>query len=168
MGGRNFLSPIFLIGGQGMQCPFCGYQDSKVIDSRPIDEGKSIRRRRECLDCKKRFTTYETVESIPLMVIKKDNTRQAFDKNKLRSGILRACTNLPISVEEVDEMVGQIESTIENSMVQEVPSDYIAEVTMQVLKDKDEVAYVRFASVTNRFNDVDSFFHLLNELKGDK
>lgn len=151
-----------------MQCPFCGFYDSKVIDSRPTDEGRSIRRRRECLECTKRFTTYETVERLPLMVIKKNAARQVFDRNKLTSGILRACTNRPISVEEVDQIVDNIELTIENEMSQEVSSDYIAELVMQSLKKRDEVAYVRFASVTNRFSDVNSFLELLNELKGDK
>ena len=151
-----------------MRCPFRSHLESKVIDSRPTDEGKSIRRRRECLACNKRFTTYEVMENIPIIVIKKDKTRQTFDHSKLTAGILKACTNRPVSIEAIEEIVYNIEATIQNSLLREISSDEIANMVMQELKTLDEVAYVRFASVTNRFSDVDSFLELLNELKKNK
>lgn len=151
-----------------MKCPFCSYFESKVIDSRPINEGKSIRRRRECLDCQKRFTTYESVETLPVFVIKKDKTRQTFERQKLINGLINACANRSISIGVIESIADSIEATIQNLLVKEITSDKLAEMVMEKLRDIDEVAYVRFASVTNRFSDVDSFFELLNELKNKK
>jgi len=151
-----------------MKCAFCGFSDSKVVDSRPTDEGKSIRRRRECLNCQARFTTYEVMENLPIIVVKKDKTRQAFDRTKLTLGLIRACTNRPISVDTIEQITGKIESIIQNSLEKEITSEKIAMLAMEQLKAVDEVAYVRFASVTNRFSDVDSFFELLNDLKSGK
>lgn len=151
-----------------MKCPFCGFPDSKVVDSRPTDEGKSIRRRRECLKCQGRFTTYEVMENLPVIVVKKDKTRQSFDRTKLTAGLIRACTNRSISVETIEQITSEIEQSIQNSLEKEITSEEIAILAMQKLRDLDEVAYVRFASVTNRFSDVDSFFELLNELRNGK
>lgn len=145
-----------------MKCPSCGYTESKVIDSRPSDDGERIRRRRECLSCGTRFTTYEVIETMPLMVIKRDESRQAFNKEKLLNGLLRACEKRPVSLETLENLVDQIEYTLNNSFVKEVSSQEIGELALQKLKDIDLVAYVRFASVYRDFKDVDSF---LSELK---
>ena len=143
-----------------MKCPFCGYHDSKVIDSRAVDE--RIRRRRECLQCARRFTTYESVETMPIVVIKKDMARESFDRNKLVNGLLRACEKRPVSLEEIDRMVDEIEADILNSLDREVASYRIGEMAMEKLKQVDEVAYVRFASVYRQFADINTF---MNELK---
>ena len=143
-----------------MKCPFCGYHDSKVIDSRAVDE--RIRRRRECLQCARRFTTYESVETMPIVVIKKDMSRESFDRNKLVTGLLRACEKRPVSLEEIDRMVDEIEADILNSLDREVASYRIGEMAMEKLKQVDEVAYVRFASVYRQFADINTF---MNELK---
>ena len=140
-----------------MRCPFCGVEDSKVIDSRPTDEGSRIRRRRECLACAKRFTTYEIVESVPLVVVKKDGFREMFDRSKLMSGMVRACQKRPIPVERLESAVSDIESRIRNSLDREVSTQQIGEYVMDALKDIDEVAYVRFASVYRQFKDISSF-----------
>jgi transcriptional repressor NrdR len=145
-----------------MKCPFCGHADSKVIDSRPTDEGERIRRRRECLSCEKRFTTYEVVETTPLMVIKRDGSREAFDRAKLLSGMLKSCEKRPVSLSTLENAVGEIESTLQNSLEREVPSTEIGEYAMDKLKGIDQVAYVRFASVYRQFKDINSF---LSELK---
>ncbi len=145
-----------------MKCPFCFYEESKVIDSRPTDEGERIRRRRECLKCAKRFTTYEIIETVPVIVIKKDKSRQVFDRNKILSGLLRACEKRPVSIETLEKIVDEIEFTLQSAPDREVPSDRIGELAMQKLKDIDEVAYVRFASVYRQFQDIQSF---MNELK---
>lgn len=145
-----------------MKCPSCGYTESKVIDSRPSDDGERIRRRRECLSCGTRFTTYEVIETMPLMVIKRDESRQAFNKEKLLNGLLRACEKRPVSLETLENLVDQIEYTLNNSFVKEVSSQEIGELALQKLKNIDLVAYVRFASVYRDFKDVDSF---LSELK---
>ena len=129
-----------------MKCPYCGCEESKVIDSRPTDDGERIRRRRECLKCGKRFTTYEMVESFPLMVIKRDETREPFNREKLRSGIMRACEKRPVSVGSIDKIVDSIERKLQKSFDREVPSNVIGEYAMEMLKETDEVAYVRFAS----------------------
>ncbi|WHH58901.1 transcriptional regulator NrdR [Petroclostridium sp. X23] len=150
-----------------MRCPFCDYQESKVIDSRPTDEGLSIRRRRECLQCGKRFTTYEKVENIPIMVIKKDKSREAFNGDKLMSGLLRACEKRPVSLQDLEKTVNEIESTIYNSLEREVTSHQIGEMVMQRLKRIDEVAYVRFASVYRQFKDINTFLEELNKLLKD-
>ena len=147
-----------------MKCPYCGTEDSKVIDSRPTDEGERIRRRRECLNCAKRFTTYEIIESLPIIVIKKDKSRETFDRNKLLNGVLRACDKRQISINTLDNMIDEIEATIQNSLDREVTSVKIGELVMEKLKDIDEVAYVRFASVYRQFQDIDTFMSELSKL----
>ena len=147
-----------------MKCPYCGYEESKVIDSRPTDEGERIRRRRECLKCAKRFTTYEMIESLPIVVIKKDKSRETFDRQKLMTGMLRACEKRPVSVETLDKAITDIETVIQNSLDREVQSDKIGELVMEKLKDIDEVAYVRFASVYRQFKDINTFMSELNKL----
>ncbi len=147
-----------------MKCPFCGYEESKVIDSRPTDEGERIRRRRECLQCAKRFTTYEMIESLPIIVIKKDGSRESFDRQKLLTGMLRACEKRPVSIETLDRAISDIETVIQNSLDREVNSDKIGELVMDKLKDIDEVAYVRFASVYRQFKDINTFMAELNKL----
>lgn len=151
-----------------MKCPFCDFQDSKVIDSRPAEEGAAIRRRRECISCGKRFTTYEKVENLPMIVIKKDNTREQFDRSKLLSGIVKACEKRPVSTEQMITMVDTIESNIQNSMDREVTSSKIGEMVMQELKNTDEVAYVRFASVYRQFKDINTFIAEVEKLLTDK
>lgn len=147
-----------------MKCPFCGYEESKVIDSRPTDEGQRIRRRRECLNCGKRFTTYEIIESLPIIVIKKDKSREAFDRDKLMTGLLRACEKRPVSIDMLDTLIDEIETTIQNSLDREVSSEKIGELVMEKLKKIDEVAYVRFASVYRQFKDINTFMKELNKL----
>ncbi len=147
-----------------MKCPFCGYEESKVIDSRPTDEGERIRRRRECLKCTKRFTTYEMIESLPIVVIKKDGSRETFDRQKLLTGMLRACEKRPVSIEMLDRAISDIETVIQNSLDREVSSDKIGELVMEKLKEIDEVAYVRFASVYRQFKDINTFMDELNKL----
>lgn len=151
-----------------MKCPFCNFEESKVVDSRPTDEGERIRRRRECLKCTKRFTTYELIESLPIIVIKKDKSREQFSREKLMNGLLRACEKRPISIDMIDNLIDEIEATIQNSLDREVSSDKIGELTMEKLKELDEVAYVRFASVYRRFKDVSSFMDELNMLLNKK
>ena len=151
-----------------MKCPFCGYTESKVVDSRPAEDGEKIRRRRECLKCSRRFTTYEVIETIPIMVIKKDKSREAFDRNKLLRGLVRACEKRPVSVELLDSMVEEIEADLQNSLQREVPSSKIGELVMEKLKSVDEVAYVRFASVYRQFGDINSFMQELKKLLGNK
>lgn len=140
-----------------MKCPFCGYDDSKVLDTRPTDEGNTIRRRRECLNCQKRFTTYEKIEQSPIMVIKKDGNRQAFDREKIIRGMIKSCEKRPVSAADIEEAVNNIEKKIENSMKKEISSLEIGEMVMDELKDLDEVSYVRFASVYREFKDLQSF-----------
>ena len=151
-----------------MKCPFCAYEESKVIDSRPTDEGERIRRRRECLKCGKRFTTYEIIESLPIIVIKKDKSREVFDRQKLMTGMLRACEKRPVSIETLDRAIDDIEALIQNSLDREVKSDKIGELVMEKLKEIDEVAYVRFASVYRQFKDINTFMTELNRLLTDK
>ena len=151
-----------------MKCPKCGYTESKVVDSRPSEEGASIRRRRECLSCQNRFTTYETVEKLPLLVIKKDKTRQTFDKTKLLNGIIEACHKRPITLEQMEAVVNEIELELQNSLTHEVPSSKIGVLVMEKLKELDEVAYVRFASVYREFKDLDTFMRELERLKSQK
>lgn len=147
-----------------MKCPFCGYEESKVIDSRPTDEGERIRRRRECLKCARRFTTYELIESLPIIVIKKDKTRETFDRDKLLNGMLRACEKRPVAFETVERAIDDIESIIQNTLDREVSSERIGELVMDKLKAIDEVAYVRFASVYRQFKDINTFMDELNKL----
>ncbi len=151
-----------------MKCPFCGYYESKVIDSRPTDEGERIRRRRECLGCGKRFTTYEIIETLPLVVVKRDKSREAFDRNKLLNGMLRACEKRPITFEMLSKAVDEIETMLQNTLEREVSSYKIGELAMEKLKDIDQVAYVRFASVYRQFSDVNSFLVELKKLLADK
>ena len=140
-----------------MKCPFCGFADSKVVDSRPTDEDLSIRRRRECLSCGKRFTTYETVEKTPILVVKRDKSRQAFDRDKLLRGLMRACEKRPISMETLEKVVTNIEARVQGSLDREVTSEQIGEYAMEELKSIDKVAYVRFSSVYRDFKDISSF-----------
>lgn len=151
-----------------MKCPFCGCEESKVIDSRPTDEGERIRRRRECIGCFKRFTTYEIIESVPVIVVKKDKSREVFDRNKLFNGMLRACEKRPVSLESIEHAVDVIEATLQNSLDREVTSVRIGELAMDQLKDLDEVAYVRFASVYRQFKDINTFMDELAKLLSEK
>ena len=139
-----------------MKCCFCGHTESKVIDSRPTDEGASIRRRRECLACGKRFTTYETIETVSVMVVKKDKSREAFDREKLLKGLLRACEKRPVPVKQLENLVDEVESTVLNMLEREVTSEAIGEMVMERLKKIDDIAYIRFASVYRQFRDIDS------------
>lgn len=151
-----------------MRCPYCGFAESKVIDSRPTEEGNAIRRRRECLKCMKRFTTYEKLETLSLAVIKKDKSRQQYDRNKVLGGIMRACEKRPISLAQMEQIVDDIEAELYQAMVREVDSSDIGELVMKKLKSLDEVAYVRFAAVYKRFNDIHAFMDELNGLIKDK
>ncbi len=151
-----------------MKCPFCGHADSKVVDSRPSDEGISIRRRRECINCEKRFTTYERIETVPVMVIKKDKTRERFDREKLLGGLLKACEKRPVEIGALETTVNDIENILQNSLEREVTSTRIGELVMDRLKDLDEIAYVRFASVYRQFKDINTFMSELNKLLGNK
>ena len=151
-----------------MRCPFCGYAESKVIDSRPADEGTSIRRRRECLACQRRFTTYEVMESLPLVVVKRDGSRQTFDKNKLINSMLKACEKRPVYMEQLEKAVSEIEAVLQNSLDREVTTVYIGELAMEKLKSIDEVAYVRFASVYRQFKDINTFMDELAKLLKEK
>lgn len=151
-----------------MKCPYCGYSESKVIDSRPTDEGERIRRRRECLNCAKRFTTYEVIETVPVVVVKKDKSREAFDRNKLLNGLLRACEKRPVPLETLERIVDEIETLLQNSLDREVPSTLIGTYAMDKLKKVDEVAYVRFASVYREFKDINRFMDELNIIKAER
>lgn len=150
-----------------MKCPYCGHVDSKVVDSRPADEYDSIRRRRECLSCGKRFTTYETVERLPLMVIKKDGSRQSFDRRKVLGGMIRACEKRPVPLAELEKIAEEIEQDLQNSMEREISTEAIGEKVMERLRNVDQVAYVRFASVYRQFKDIDTFMTELNKLLAD-
>ncbi len=147
-----------------MRCPYCGFEESKVVDSRPTDEGKSIRRRRECLKCTKRFTSYEIIETLPIIVIKKDGSRQHFDKNKLIDGMMRACEKRPVSIETIEKAVNDIETDLHNALIREVETVKIGEYALKKLKDIDQVAYVRFASVYRQFENVNMFMEELQQL----
>lgn len=151
-----------------MKCPYCGYQESKVVDSRHAEDSASIRRRRECLSCQRRFTTYETVESLPLVVVKRDGTRQAFDRNKVLNGMLRACEKRPVSLTKLESCADDIEQILQNSLEREIGSEEIGELVMERLKPLDEVAYVRFASVYRQFKDLNSFMSELNKILEEK
>lgn len=151
-----------------MKCPYCAYLESKVVDSRPADEGASIRRRRECLSCGKRFTTYETVESLPMVVVKKDGSRQSFDKRKLLGGMIRACEKRPVPLADLERIADEIEQDLQNSMEREIRTELIGERVMERLRTVDQVAYVRFASVYRQFQDIDTFMAELNKLLSEK
>ena len=151
-----------------MKCPFCGYSESKVIDSRPAEEGTTIRRRRECLACQRRFTTYEIVERMPLVVIKRDGSRQSFDKVKLINGMVRACEKRPVSLNQLEQIADEIEQDLQSGLEREISTVSIGEMVMSRLKDVDEVAYVRFASVYRSFKDINTFMDELAKLLSDK
>lgn len=150
-----------------MKCPYCNYGESKVVDSRPSEDNGKIRRRRECLKCGKRFTTYEIIESVPIMVIKKDRTRETFSREKLMKGLLSACYKRPVSLEEIEGIVNGVEAAIQNSLDREIESRRIGELAMGMLKEIDEIAYVRFASVYRQFKDINTFRNELNKLLDD-
>ena len=151
-----------------MKCPFCDYYETKVVDSRPTDEGQAIRRRRECIKCSKRFTTYEKIEKIPLIIIKKDGNRQSYDRNKILNGILKACEKRPVPLNTIEETVDEIEKALYNSMEKEVTSQHIGEMIMNKLKNIDEVSYVRFASVYRQFKDINTFMEELKKLLNEE
>lgn len=151
-----------------MKCPYCSFEESKVIDSRPTDEGERIRRRRECLKCQKRFTTYEVIESLPIVVIKKDKSREVFNREKLLNGLLRACEKRPVSLDELERLIDSIELSLQNSLDREISSERIGELVMDGLKEIDEVAYVRFASVYRQFKDIGTFMAELSKLLSSK
>ena len=151
-----------------MKCPFCGYTDSKVIDSRPAEDGTTIRRRRECLECQKRFTTYEIIERMPLVVIKRDGSRESFDKVKIINGVIRACEKRPVTMTQIEGLANDIELELRGRLESEVKSEVIGEMVMARLKDLDEVAYVRFASVYRSFKDINTFMEELTKLLTEK
>ena len=141
-----------------MKCPFCAYPESKVIDSRPTEDGEKIRRRRECIKCQKRFTTFEAIETIPLYVVKKDNTREQFSRDKVLRGLMRACEKRPVSIESMEKIADNIEAKIANSLEKEITTVYVGELVMEQLKEIDDVAYVRYASVHRQFKDINSLY----------
>lgn len=151
-----------------MRCPFCNTEESKVIDSRPAEDGRTIRRRRECIGCMERFTTYEKIESVPIIIIKKDGTRQTFVREKVMNGLLRACEKRPISIEQLENVIDEIEAQINNSLKREVTSKEVGEMVIEKLKSLDEIAYVRFASVYRQFKDINSFVDELQKLLQSK
>ncbi len=151
-----------------MKCPYCSFEESKVIDSRSADDGERIRRRRECLKCGKRFTTHEVIETVPIIVVKRDKSREVFDRNKLTAGILRACEKRPVSLTQIEEMVDRIEAKIQSMLDREITTRQIGELAMEELKTVDEVSYVRFASVYRQFKDINTFLDELNKLLTEK
>ncbi len=151
-----------------MKCPLCGHPESKVIDSRPAADGSSIRRRRECLECQKRFTTYENIETLPLIVIKKDLSRETFDRNKILNSIIRACDKRQVTLQQMNNAVTEIENSLQNTLQNEITSERIGEMVMDKLKDMDEVAYIRFASVYRQFKDLSAFMDELKKMLAEK
>ena len=151
-----------------MKCPYCGYQESKVVDSRHSEDGQSIRRRRECLSCQKRFTTYEIIETLPLVVIKRDGSRQSFDKSKLINGMVRACDQRKVPLPVLEKIADEIEQELQSALEREITTEQVGEMVMKRLKDVDEVAYVRFASVYRQFKDIDTFMQELTKLLNDR
>ena len=151
-----------------MKCPYCSFEESKVIDSRSADDGERIRRRRECLNCGKRFTTHEVIETVPIIVVKRDKSREVFDRNKLTAGILRACEKRPVSLTQIEKMVDSIEAKIQSSLDREITTMQIGELAMEEIKKVDEVSYVRFASVYRQFKDINTFMEELNKLLTEK
>ena len=151
-----------------MKCPYCSFEESKVIDSRSADDGERIRRRRECLGCGKRFTTHEIIETVPIIVVKRDKSREVFDRNKLTAGILRACEKRPVSIQQIETMVNTIESKIQSALEREITTAQIGELAMEEIKKVDEVSYVRFASVYRQFKDSNTFMEELNKLLTEK
>jgi transcriptional repressor NrdR len=155
-------------GVKKLKCPYCGYEESKVVDSRSTEDDMAIRRRRECLKCSKRYTTYEKIEDIPILVIKKDSSREYFDKSKIVNGLLKACQKRPVSRMQIEAIANDIEKQISNQMITEIKSDYIGELIMENLKNIDEVAYVRFASVYRQFKDINTFMEEIKNLMTTK
>ena len=151
-----------------MKCPYCSFEESKVIDSRSADDGERIRRRRECLHCGKRFTTHEVIETVPIIVVKRDKSREVFDRNKLTAGILRACEKRPVSIQQIESMVNTIETKIQSALEREITTAQIGELAMEEIKKVDEVSYVRFASVYRQFKDINTFLEELNKLLTEK
>lgn len=151
-----------------MKCPYCGFEESKVVDSRSTEDNMSIRRRRECLQCSKRYTTYEKIEDLPVLVVKKDSSREFFDKGKIKNGLIKACEKRPVSRAQIEIIADDVEKRISNQMLTEVKSEYIGEVIMENLKDIDEIAYVRFASVYRQFKDVNTFIEEIKKLMSTK
>jgi len=151
-----------------MKCPYCSSLDSKVIDSRPTEDGHVIRRRRECINCKQRFTTYEKIEEIPVIIVKKDGNRESYNRMKVLNGIIRACEKRPVSMEQMEQMIDDIEVKLHSSMDKEIPSEFVGELVMTGLKELDEVAYVRFASVYRQFKDINTFIIELTKLLNEK
>ena len=151
-----------------MKCPYCGYAESKVVDSRPTEDGEKIRRRRECMQCSKRFTTFEEIETIPLIVVKKDHTREQFSKEKIIRGLMKACEKRPVSVEDMERVASEIENKLCNNMEKEVTTTYIGDLVMEKLKKLDDVAYVRYASVHRQFKDINSLYEEVAKLLNDK
>lgn len=151
-----------------MKCPFCGFEDSKVIDSRSTEDSMAIRRRRECLQCNKRYTTYEKIEDIPILIIKKDSSREFFDKSKIINGLIKACQKRPVSRKQIEDIAAEVEKSLSNEMLTEIKSDMIGEVIMKKLKEVDEVSYVRFASVYRQFKDINTFMEEISNLLTNK
>lgn len=151
-----------------LKCPFCGYSESKVVDSRSTEDSMAIRRRRECLKCSRRYTTYEKVEDIPILVIKKDSSREFFDKSKIINGLIKSCEKRPVSRSQIENIAAEIEKSISNKMIAEIKSDDIGEMVMEKLKDIDEISYVRFASVYRQFKDINTFMQELSNLINKK
>ncbi|MEA4994728.1 MAG: transcriptional regulator NrdR [Oscillibacter sp.] len=151
-----------------MKCPYCGFAESKVVDSRPTDDGASIRRRRECLSCNNRFTTYETVESLPMVAVKKDGSRQSFDRSKVLGGMIRACEKRPVPLAELERIADEVEQELQNGLDREITTEHIGELVMDKLRKLDQVAYVRFASVYRQFKDIDTFMSELNKLLAEQ
>ncbi|WP_369282771.1 transcriptional regulator NrdR [Oscillibacter sp. GMB15532] len=151
-----------------MKCPYCGFAESKVVDSRPTDDGASIRRRRECLSCSNRFTTYETVESLPMVAVKKDGSRQSFDRSKVLGGMIRACEKRPVPLAELERIADEVEQELQNGLDREITTEHIGELVMEKLRKLDQVAYVRFASVYRQFKDIDTFMSELNKLLAEQ
>ena len=159
---------IIFLEVQTVKCPICGYTESRVVDSRPTEGNNSIRRRRECLSCQKRFTTYEVVESLPLIVIKKDGTREMFDKSKLLAGIIKSCYKCPVTTRQMEQVATEIESELQNSLNREISSKHIGVLVMNKLKQLNDVAYVRYASIYREFKDLETFMEELEKLQNEK
>lgn len=155
-------------GGIAMNCPFCSHNDSKVIDSRPTDEGQAIRRRRECISCSKRFTTYEKIDEIPLIVVKKNGNREPYNRNKILNGVIRSCEKRPVSMKDIENLVDGIEKQIHNTMEREITTELIGNLVIDKIKDLDGVAYVRFASVYREFKDINTFMDEVKKILSEK
>ncbi len=151
-----------------MKCPFCSHNESKVVDSRPTDEGQAIRRRRECIACAKRFTTYEKIDEIPLIVVKKNGNRESYNKNKILNGVIKACEKRPVSLQDIEELVDGIEKQLYNTMEREITTEFIGNLVIEKIKELDEIAYVRFASVYREFKDINTFMDEVKKILGEK